>query len=204
MILYNIDKKYLNQVDRDGYTYFLTKDGKQVSFQRGGDNVNEGLEWEDNSVRFDKIKKSQQHSDCAGVDLYIARDGEVSHQFSILTEEGKEIGRFKEGYGREYETDQLAFVDTVAGFVAMEPKALPNIPYEIFYKNPDLAETILSKYEEVKLEELKNLPTGKDCSELVDGIKATVTEMNRTFNNIEKTKQIKENFSNLFARDKGV
>ena len=65
-------------------------------------------------------------------------------------------------------------------------------------------EEILSKYQEIKLNELKNLPVGKDCEPFVEEIKSTVESMNKTFNNIEKTRQTKEGFAELFKRDKEI
>ncbi len=207
--MYKIDSKYLKQVDHDGHIYFLNEDGTKRAYDRHntGRNCNDyhGSEWQEPIVKFDKINFSKKHSKFAGTDIFVARHGEDGHHFSYLTKDGLEIGQFEDRYGSELITENDVFIDSeIARYAAQNPKIIEHMPVEMFLKRKWFGEEILTNFQRIKMEELKQLSAGQDSKPFVDDVKNTVAYMNKTFNNIEKTRQAKENFEGLFERNREI
>lgn len=109
----------------------------------------------------------------------------------------------RDNYLKMLERRKLGIVlNPIIEAVAKEPELAGHIPVEAYMQRPTLAEEILTAYQRVKMEQLQKLPAGQDCGPFVEEIKSKVETMNKTFNNIEKTRKTKESFADFFKRDK--
>ncbi len=131
----------------------------------------------------------------------------TTYSYSIFNKDGVELAKIDSGAKRKIDeyNGKARFsliCEHLAKFAAREPKLVEHIPVEVYLGRTTLGEEILTEYQNAKMEELQRLPAGQDCAAFIEEIKTTVAYMNKTFNNVEKSREVKENFSELFARDK--
>lgn len=213
--MYKIDPKYFDEhynfnfADRDANPTKFRGFSKEVvcgvTFYVGAAPV-----WDERLQKFEPEKNTFSFLSAEGVELCSItkmKFDDIRFQIKRREEDKDQYFRNQDRkyYIEQIERDKLSiFMHPVIENAAQNPEIVEHIPVEAFMARECLAEEILTQYQAQKLGELKKLPAGKDCSSFVEEIKTTVENMNKTFNNIEKTRQAKENFSDLFKRDREI
>lgn len=214
--MYKIDPKYLEEGYR--YDYSIPPEKNEIKFHRIiKEIVNKvtfyvGIApvWNNELQRYVSGKYTISILNAEGVEICSMPKEKFDDIRSQIMHKELEIDNYNRGPVRDQHVKLIEriqmniFMKPIIENAAENPEIIEHIPVEAFLQKETLAEEILSKYQEIKLNELKNLPVGKDCEPFVEEIKSTVESMNKTFNNIEKTRQTKEGFAELFKRDKEI
>ena len=185
------------------------------------------LMFKNGNIDFNTINEIMAPGDCLEGDAIYSKfelalicgikfwKGHIGNEFTLISPYGIELigPNLHKQFCKEYIAGKVAggskrelavVCKYIAKSAAHDPKIVEHIPNELFFARETLGEEILTEYQALKLEELKHLPAAQDPSGLVEEVKTNVANMNKTFNKVEKSREVNNGFKNLCARDRNV